>query len=230
MTINPKVKIVGGVALAGGGAFMFYQSNKATDKKKKWLYGLTGVGLVIGGFLAGKQGVVQVIGLREQGKATNTSNDPAKGVIADMAKENIEVKKPSVEKENTVRSSTLAFDNGNKNASEFDSIMSSTASSGATPSKNNIRTIPATQPKIVDKNNNIITANRNDAVKNMGARVVGKVDPKVLERNKQERQSILGTISAKESEHKKLIKLSGWHSGLPLRNEISMLKARLHYV
>ena len=83
---------------------------------------------------------------------------------------------------------------------------------------------------VKDKNGNIITANRNEAVKNMGARVVGNVDPAILEKNKLEKQTLLNTITAKESEHKKLIKLSGWHAGLPLRNEISMLKARLHYV
>jgi hypothetical protein len=237
MTINPKLKIASGVALAGGGAFMFYQSSKATDKKKKLMYGIAGGALIIGGFFAGKKGVIQVMGLREQGKAVDKSNEPAKGIIADMSKEEVEVKKPTVSKNNlkrdedgnTIRTATLAFNKGEKNSDSFDSIMRSNSTA---PADNRIRTVPSKQPNIVvkDKNGNAITANRNEAVRTMGVRTVGKIDPAVLEKNRLDKQALLNSITAKESEHKKLIKLSGWHAGLPLRNEISMLKARLHYV
>jgi hypothetical protein len=177
------------------------------------------------------------MGLREQGKAVDKSNEPAKGIIADMSKEEVEVKKPTVSKNNlkrdedgnTMRTSTLAFNKVEKNSDSFDSIMRSNSTA---PVNNGIRTVPTKQPNIVtkDKNGNIITANKNEAIKNMGARVVGNVDPAILEKNKLDKQTLLNSITAKESEHKKLIKLSGWHAGLPLRNEISMLKARLHYV
>jgi hypothetical protein len=238
MTINPKVTIGGGVVLAGGGAYMFYQSNKATDKKKKLMYGLAGAGLVVAGFFVGKKGVVQVIGLRAHDKVATKPDEPSKGVIADMNKEKVEEKKPSansgtktngvkVDRSNDDRTVTLAFNDSKKNADSFDTIMHST---GATPQNHAIKTIPTQKPNIVDKNKNIISAHRNDAVRTMGTKVVSKVDPKILERNKIEKQTLLSTISAKETEHKKLIKLSGWHAGLPLRNEISMLKARLHYV
>jgi len=227
MTINPKLKIVSGVALAGGGAFMFYQANKATDKKKKLMYGLAGAGLIISGFFVGKKGVIQVIGLNRQGKANDDANNPAKAITADMVKEKAEVKPNNnkVERENTQRTAPLAFNNREKNLDSFDTIMQSASPNGAPPSS--VQSKPKNN-NVVQKNDTI-KARNNGSVTSMGIKVVDKLDAKILERNSQRRQLILNQISEKEKQNKILIKASGWHAGLPLRNEISILKAQLFH-
>lgn len=233
MNISPKLKIASGAAIVVGGAYMFREMTKSTEKKKKLMYGLAGGALVVSGFLVGKMGVVQVIGLRNQSKATDDSNNPAKAITADMAKEKVEVKKPTInnssksEQDGNIRTSTLAFDSveNKKSDSSFDTIMKSTASAES----KNISVQPRPKQNVIPKNDTI-SANKNSAVTGMGAKVVGRVDSNVLEANRRRREVLQGQILEKENQHKKLIKASGWHSGLPLRNEISMLKAQLHYV
>lgn len=223
MTISPKIKIASGAILASAGAYEIYTSVKSTDKKKKILHGLIGAGLLLGGLFVGRKGIIQVIGLNEQSKATNNANDPAKAIASDLNKESLEDKNKNAVRIKNKNISTSS----NNNDDSFDRIKNSMSADGDLKPAKQVERNYIISGIVSEKPRESILATNNNSG---GVKVVGRVDPKILEDGRKKRQAISDFIAMMELEHKKIIKQKGgWNkdSAKLLRNKIAIEKARL---
>lgn len=216
MTFSPKITIVSGVALAAVGAYEIRKAVKESDKKKKIIHGLIGVGLMMGGIFAGRKGVLQVIGLEAQKKKVSDDN-PAKNILSEIEVQNSEGSKKNTEK---VKSRAPLNFKGDNNSDSFDQIMNSSGDGQIIEKQ--IVLHPEVKKPVLDNNRG-------------GIKVVGSVDPKKLEESRRVRQEIKMGIDAKDAELKKTVKnkvLGGWHSdkAKQLRYDIAILKAKLFHI
>ena len=60
-------------------------------------------------------------------------------------------------------------------------------------------------------------------------RVVGKVNPEIIDYSNSKKESIRNRISELRKEHDRVKKEKGWSAGLGIRNEIELLKGKLFW-
>jgi esterase/lipase superfamily enzyme len=164
-----------------------------------------------------------VIGLNEQNKTTNNANNPAEAIASDLSKKISENKNSE-----KIKSNKPAAVNSNSNDDSFDRIKNSMSADGDLRPAKQVERNYIVSGIISEKSRESthVADNNNSG----GVKVVGTIDPKILEDGKKKRQAILDFIAMMESEHKKIIKSKGgWNkdSAKLLRNKIAIEKARL---
>lgn len=222
MTISPKVKIISGVTLTGAGAYVFFKHSIGNpDKKKQLIFGIAGGMMIVSGIIMGKKGIAQAKSLKEQAKI-NDSNNPAKDIVSEVEEENIAIKNKNISNNNAKSSRPASNFSANGSGDSFEQIKSSMSSVDIIK--------PPIQSREKQKGGILGVATKRENKSHVnGVKVVGKIPAEEIEKNAKRKQNILNSITAKEKEHKAFIKKNGWHAGLPIRNEISVLKAQLYY-
>lgn len=193
MTITPKIKIIGGIALFGGGAFGLYKAlNK--ENKNRLAHGVLGGILLTGGILMTIKGFKQNKSLNAMPiQEVDASKQRVKAIIADAVKE------------------------------------------GKVSSASGVQQMPApvqsqSQVKKPVSGNQPVKSQSNPAQSQwQNGRVVGKVDVKNIEASRARKENILRRIDQLKVQHDQIKKTKGYAAGLPVRNEIEILKAQLFW-
>ena len=200
VTLTPKVKIGTGILLTAGGAFGAYKTFKA-DKKNKLAYGIVSGLLLVGGVLLARKGFVQNSSLRvmPQEVSKPESNPEVKKIIADAVKEG---------------------------------KVSSSASGDSAPATTAPAPAPSRPSQAPAPSKPATAQQKADAVAQkewQNGRIVGKIDIKSVEASKARKENILRRIESLKVQHDRVKKEKGWNAGLPIRNEVEVLKAQLFW-
>jgi hypothetical protein len=199
ITLTPKKKIGAGILLSAGGAYGIYRTIKA-DKKNKLAFGLVSGLLLVGGILLARKGYVQNKSLRTMPQEVDKPSDDVKKVIADAIKEG--------------------------KVSNSASGESATMTPPPAPAPVKPASAPAPSKPMTPQQKADVIAQKEW----QNGRVVGKIDLKKIEESKARNEKIFARIEQLRLKHDALKKeKGGWQKGLPLRNEIEILKAQLYW-